>query len=115
MTEKHFKTKYQKEHTVTISEEDCIKFLKNLPDGSVDVIVTDPAYSGMNNKLKLGKGRIVGKYNNKGQEDSKWFSEFHDTEENYELFLSECKRVLNKSRGHIYIMFDSFSLLSLGH
>ncbi|MEK7095182.1 MAG: site-specific DNA-methyltransferase [Patescibacteria group bacterium] len=114
MQDKQFTIEYGK-NNISIKQEDCIRFLKSLPNESVDVIVTDPAYSGMNNKLKLGKGRIVGKYNNKGEEGSKWFSEFHDTEENYEVFLSECKRVLNKKRGHLYIMFDSFSLLSLGH
>jgi site-specific DNA-methyltransferase (adenine-specific) len=100
---------------ILLEQEDCIKFLKKLDTGSVDVIVTDPAYSGMNNRLKLGRGRIVGKYADKGAENGKWFSEFHDTEENYEKFLLECKRVLNVKTGHIYIMFDSFSLLSLGH
>lgn len=99
---------------VSIQRNDVISFLQSLPDNSVDVLTTDPAYSGMNNKLKLGKGRIVGKYSDKGTEQAKWFSEFDDTEENYHLFLSECKRVLNKETGHIYLMFDSFSLLTLG-
>lgn len=101
-----------KKRTVEIKQDDCLNFLRGIDDKSVDVIVTDPAYSGMNNKLMLGKGRIVGKYLEKGQKNGKWFSEFQDTEENYKIFLSECKRVLKKS-GHIYIMFDSFSLLSL--
>lgn len=105
---------YKQNNLVHIVQDDCINFLKKLPDGSIDLIVTDPAYSGMNNKLKLGRGRIVGNYSEKGQINSKWFSEFYDTEENYEIFLAECKRVLKKETGHIYIMFDSFSLLSLG-
>lgn len=105
--------KYGK-HNVVIKQDDCISFLNGLPVGSVDLIVTDPAYSGMNNKLKLGKGRIVGKYNEKGSENGRWFGEFEDTEENYGKFLLACKRVLKKETGHIYIMFDSFSLLSLG-
>lgn len=99
---------------ISIYQNDAINFLEKLPDLSIDLIVTDPAYSGMNNKLKLGKGRIVGKYAEKGSENGKWFEEFMDTEENYIRFLSECKRVLKKSTGHIYIMFDSYSLLSLG-
>ena len=99
---------------VSIYQDDAISFLKKLPSNCVDLIVTDPAYSGMNNKLKLGKGRIVGKYSDKGSDDGKWFGEFEDSEENYIQFLSECKRVLKDSTGHIYIMFDSFSLLSLG-
>jgi site-specific DNA-methyltransferase (adenine-specific) len=69
----------------------------------------------MNNKLKLGKGRIVGQYSEKGTENGKWFGEFEDTEENYVKFLTQCQRVLKKSTGHIYIMFDSYSLLTLGN
>jgi site-specific DNA-methyltransferase (adenine-specific) len=91
---------------------DCIRFLRSLDDDSVDLIVTDPAYSGMNQHLKLGRGRIVGKYEERGR--GQWFEEFHDDEDSYEAFLTECNRVLRNNR-HIYIMFDSFSLLSLGH
>jgi site-specific DNA-methyltransferase (adenine-specific) len=98
---------------IVIKKDDCIGFLSSLKASSVDVITTDPAYSGMNNMLKLGSGRIVGKYSDKGNTNGKWFAEFADTPENYSKFLKECKRVL-KPAGHIYIMFDSFSLLSLG-
>lgn len=97
---------------VTIYHQDALRFLRSLPSESVDVIATDPAYSGMNQHLQLGSGRIIGKYENKGQDGSKWFEEFHDTEENYTAFLKECYRVLKRDR-HIYIMFDSFSLLTL--
>jgi site-specific DNA-methyltransferase (adenine-specific) len=90
---------------------DVIAFLKTLPDASVDLIVTDPAYSGMNQHLALGKGRIVGSYA-KSKTD-KWFDEFHDTPENYLVFLEECKRVLKDDR-HIFVMFDSYSLITLG-
>lgn len=100
--------------TISIYQDDVISFLKKLPTNSIDLLVTDPAYSGMNKKLKLGKGRIIGKYSEAGTEKGKWFAEFEDSEENYIEFLTECKRVLKKSTGHIYIMFDSFSLLTLG-
>jgi len=100
---------------ISIFKDDAVAFLKKIPSNSVDIIATDPAYSGMNNKLQLGKGRIVGKYSEKGKENGKWFGEFEDSEKNYNMFLSECKRVLKKSTGHIYIMFDSYSLLSLGN
>jgi site-specific DNA-methyltransferase (adenine-specific) len=102
-------------YSVGIKQDDCIDFLRQIPNQSVDVIVTDPAYSGMNNKLMLGKGRIVGKYKDKGSDTGKWFQEFQDSEENYSRFLTECKRILKVNTGHIYIMFDSYSLLSLGH
>ena len=95
-----------------VRAEDCLKFLRSLPASSVDLIVTDPAYSGMNQHLQLGRGRIVGVYRSAGQAGAKWFTEFHDDPETYRVFLSECHRVLKDDR-HIYIMFDSFSMLSL--
>lgn len=103
------------DNSVKVYRDDAISFLEKLPSSSIDIIVTDPAYSGMNTKLKLGKGRIVGQYSDKGKENGKWFGEFEDSLENYSKFLTQCKRVLKKSTGHIYIMFDSYSLLSLGH
>jgi site-specific DNA-methyltransferase (adenine-specific) len=98
-------------NNISIHQADAIQFLKKIEDESIDLIITDPAYSGMNQHLQLGKGRIVGEYKNKS-DSGKWFNEFHDSEENYEVFLSECYRVL-KPNSHIFIMFDSFSLLTL--
>ena len=97
--------------TFEIRTQDCIDFLRGMPDASVDLIVTDPAYSGMNRHLKFGHGRIVGHYGKPDNE--RWFHEFSDDTETYAVFLRECHRVLRQDR-HIYIMFDSFSMLSLG-
>lgn len=105
--------KYKPTDKVTIYQRDCLDFLKLLPDDSVDIIVTDPAYSGMNNWLNFGRGRIVGNYQDK-KNNHKWFPEFKDDPETFLHFLKECHRVLKNNR-HIYIMFDSFSLLTLGH
>ena len=90
---------------------DAIQVLKATPDNSIDLIITDPAYSGMNQHLSLGKGRIVGAYSD--STNPKWFKEFHDDPENYRIFLKECFRVMKPDR-HIFVMFDSFSLLTLG-
>lgn len=90
---------------------DVLEFLRRLPDNSADIIVTDPAYSGMNQHLALGKGRIVGEYSK--DKTGKWFEEFHDTPENYKAFLEECHRVL-KPNSHIFVMFDSYSMITLG-
>jgi len=98
--------------TVRIDAADCFDFLATLPDGSVDCIVTDPAYSGMNQHMSFGRGRIVGEYSNADNE--KWFEEFQDDPETFLRLLQELNRVLRDDR-HLYIMFDSFSLLSLGH
>ncbi len=97
--------------TFEIRTQDCIDFLRGMPDASVDLIVTDPAYSGMNRHMKFGHGRIVGHYGKPDNE--RWFHEFSDDPETYAVFLRECHRVLRQDR-HIYIMFDSFSMLSLG-
>jgi site-specific DNA-methyltransferase (adenine-specific) len=107
-------------HTVAVANEtadyqiglsDCMTFLRSLPDKSVDIVTTDPAYSGMNRHLKLGHGRIVGNYSRPG--NKKWFREFEDDPDAFVLFLRECHRVL-KDDSHIYIMFDPYSLLTLG-
>ena len=100
-----------KDQRIILYHNDAIGLLKGLPDASVDLIITDPAYSGMNQMLKLGHGKIVGSYKDKAL-DSKWFDEFHDDPDNYSIFLKECERVLKNNR-HIYIMFDSYSLLTL--
>ena len=107
----------QQQHTpgtVRLERMDCLDFLGSLADASVDIIVTDPAYSGMNRHLQIGHGRIVGHYKGKSDPaEQKWFQEFHDDPATYRHFLTECKRVLRNNR-HLYIMFDSYSLLTLG-
>jgi site-specific DNA-methyltransferase (adenine-specific) len=95
-----------------VRAQDCLQFLRSLSPESVDLIVTDPAYSGMNQHLQLGRGRIVGVYRSAGDSGAKWFTEFHDDPETYRTFLHECHRVLKQDR-HIYIMFDSYSMLTL--
>ena len=91
---------------------DCLEFLRQLPEHSVDLIVTDPAYSGMNDHMNFGRGRIVGA--RKDPDCDRWFEEFQDDPETFLGFLRACHRVLRQDR-HLYIMFDSFSLLTLGH
>ena len=98
--------------TVRIDVADCFEFLATLPDGTVDCVVTDPAYSGMNQHMSFGHGRIVGEYSSADNE--KWFEEFQDDPQTFLRLLQELNRVLRDDR-HLYIMFDSFSLLSLGH
>jgi site-specific DNA-methyltransferase (adenine-specific) len=64
------------ERTIKVVQDDCLHFLSSLPDNSIDLIVTDPAYSGMNGHLKLGKGRIVGKYSDKEKETGSGLKNF---------------------------------------
>ncbi len=97
-----------------IDHGDCLAFLQSLPAASVDLVVTDPAYSGMNRHLMLGRGRIVGRYSDAGRPGGRWFQEFQDDPETFRALLRELHRVLRDDR-HVYVMFDSYSLLSLGH
>jgi site-specific DNA-methyltransferase (adenine-specific) len=95
-----------------VEQADCMQFLASLPDRSVDVVTTDPAYSGMNQHMAFGHGRIVGQYRHEANQ--RWFTEFRDDPDSFLAFLHECHRVMADG-GHIYVMFDSFTLLSLGH
>src|SRR5438046_9981744 len=92
-------------NTARIVQADCLAFLAGLPDESVDVIVTDPAYSGMNQHMMFGNGRIVGAYQDPA--NARWFAEFHDDPASYRRFLAACQRVLRKAprAGHLYVMF----------
>ena len=98
---------------IKLHRQDAMKLLDSLADESVDLIVTDPPYSGMNRHLSLGKGRIVGDYAKRGSEDGDWFEEWEDTPEQYEAFLYECSRVM-KPDTCVWLMFDPYSLLTLG-
>ncbi|MCW2972793.1 MAG: hypothetical protein JWN72_1066 [Thermoleophilia bacterium] len=97
--------------TARLVRLDALSLLGSLPDGSVDLVVTDPAYNGMNQHLSFGKGRIVGSYAERGDGEA-WFDEFDDSPENYGAFLAEVARVLGPDRS-AYFMFDSFSMLTL--
>ena len=95
---------------ITINRSDCLTLLSGLPTNSVDVIATDPAYSGMNRHLSFGHGRIVGAYGKPS--NHRWFEEFDDDVLLYDRFLAECLRVL-QPLGHLWMMFDPYSFLSL--
>lgn len=100
-------------HHIQLVQTDAIQGLRGLDAGSIDLIVTDPPYSGMNKHLSLGKGRIVGDYKEAGQDGAAWFEEWSDDPDAFRYFLEECLRVL-KPGSHIYVMFDPYSLLTLG-
>ncbi len=65
----------------------------------------------MNQHLKLGTGRIVGKYSARGK-GGKWFAEIDEGGKVFREILAECHRVLRDAR-HIYLMSDSASYPTL--
>lgn len=88
---------------------DCLEVMKDIPDKSVDLIVTDPPYrtiSGGHNtpKWKSGYGNSV-LYKNDGK-----IFEYNDI--NHKDWLMEAYRVL-KVNSHIYIMTNLLNLFDL--
>lgn len=88
---------------------DCLEVMKNIPDESVDLVVTDPPYrtiSGGHNTPKWisGYGNSV-LYKNDGK-----IFEHNDIE--HQDWLKECYRVL-KNGSHIYIMTNLLNLFAL--
>lgn len=91
---------------VELHNGDCLELMKGIPDGSVDLVVTDPPYrtiSGGNRseKWKSGYAKSVLHKN-----DGKIF-EHNDVD--HELWMRECFRVL-KPNSHIYIMSNLLNL-----
>ncbi len=88
---------------------DCLEVMKDIPDGSIDLIVTDPPYrtiSGGHNTPKWisGYGNSVLQKN-----DGKIFN-YNDI--NHKDWLRESYRVL-KNNSHIYIMTNLLNLFIL--
>ncbi|MCW2927668.1 MAG: hypothetical protein JWM86_1636 [Thermoleophilia bacterium] len=108
------------ESTVTLDDgrsarlvrSDALGLLRSMEDASVDIVVTDPAYNGMNRHLSFGHGRIVGTYGERG-DGERWFDEFDDSPENYAAFCAELVRVLGPDKP-AFLMFDAYSMLTLG-
>lgn len=79
---------------------DCLEIMKTFPDKSVDLIVTDPPYSGLNSKSR-GDGRFS---------QQEYHIEFDDMSERaFLMFIrpifQELYRVL-KVGGHMYVFTD---------
>lgn len=94
---------------IDLRQGDCLEIMKDIPDKSIDLIVTDPPYktiSGGHNTPKWisGYGNSV-LYKNDGK-----IFEFNDV--SHKDWLKECYRVL-KDNSHIYIMTNLLNLFSL--
>lgn len=86
---------------------DCRELMKNIPDNSIDLIVTDPPYKIITGGDSNGKNSTRAKGILKGNRElMKSIPPFHE-------WLSECYRVL-KDDTHAYFMTNSTNLLKLG-
>jgi site-specific DNA-methyltransferase (adenine-specific) len=83
-----------------LSQADAVDWLRQLPDLSVDLIVTDPPYE------SLEKHRAIGtttRLKHSKASSNEWFEIFPNAR--FEELFSECFRVLKKNR-HFYLFCD---------
>jgi len=98
-----------------IYNEDCLGFMKKIPDNSVDLIFADPPYnlSKSNFKIKFSKMASKGAdlNTNKGEWDK--FSD-KDYEEFSKKWIKECYRIL-KDNGSIWIAGTYHNIYLMGY
>lgn len=83
-----------------VSQDDAVQWLRGLPDTSVDLVVTDPAYE------SLEKHRAVGtttRLKHSAGSSNDWFEIFPNAR--FPELLAEVYRVLRDDR-HFYLMCD---------
>lgn len=88
---------------INLFQGDCLEVMKGIPDGSVDLVLTDPPYKVISGGKPSKKGQPSGLLS---KNDGKIF-EHNDLKE--ELWFPEIYRVL-KSGSHCYIMTNTLNL-----
>lgn len=83
-----------------IVEFDAVRWLESLPDGSVDLCITDPAYESLEKHRKVGTTTRL-KHSDASSND--WFEIFHNNR--FPELFEEVYRVLKKN-AHFYMMCD---------
>lgn len=86
--------------TWSVSQDDAVQWLRGLPDASVDLVITDPAYE------SLEKHRAIGtttRLKHSAGSSNDWFEIFPNAR--FPEFLAEVYRVLRADR-HFYLMCD---------
>lgn len=101
---------YQKNSPqIALYHGNCLKFLNNLPDGSIDMIFADPPYNLSNNGFSVHAGKRVSV--NKGKWDK---SKGVEDDFNFQnSWIEACKRVLKPS-GTIWISGTYHSIYQCG-
>lgn len=85
----------------SISNLDALDWMRDFPDGSVDLIITDPPYESMEKHRKIGTTTRLKKSK---ASSNQWFEIFPDTR--FPEFFAEAYRVLRKHR-HLYLFCNS--------
>jgi site-specific DNA-methyltransferase (adenine-specific) len=83
-----------------LAQMDAIEFLRSMPDGSVDLVVTDPAYESLEKHRAIGTTTRL-KHSKASSND--WFAIFPNAR--FPDLFREVHRVLRKDR-HFYLFCD---------
>ena len=115
--------KYPDDFINKIIQGDCLKIMKEIPDNSIDLVLTDPPYM-ISSSLKIRRQRnpikFTKKWKFKGKDIDYKFGDWDifETMTDYlnftEQWFKECIRVLRKG-GHIVSFFDKHKLSYLVH
>lgn len=82
-------------------KQDAVAFLKLLESGSVDCLITDPAYESLEKHRAVGTTTRLSHSNGSSND---WFQIFPNTR--FPEFFRECYRVLKKN-AHLYLFCDA--------
>lgn len=88
------------ENTARVARQDAVEWLRSLPDASVDLVVTDPAYESLEKHRAIGTTTRL-KHSKASSND--WFSIFPNSR--FPELFCEVYRVLRKDR-HFYLFCD---------
>lgn len=89
---------------IDLRQGDCLELLKDIPDGSVDMVVTDPPYKTTSRGSSGGTGGML------KSDDFKKGNVFKHNAITFDEWLPECYRVL-KNDSHAYFMTNNKNLL----
>jgi site-specific DNA-methyltransferase (adenine-specific) len=81
-------------------KEDAVKWLSTLPEGSVDLMITDPPYESLEKHRKIG---TTTRLKQSKASSNQWFDIFPN--DRFEELLKEVYRVLKKN-SHLYLFCD---------
>lgn len=100
---------FYEDEKVTLLKGDSLNLMKDIPDESIDVIITDPPFFLSNGGMTVHSGKQVSV--NKGDWDNK---DLINPETFYSIFLDEARRVLNKD-GTILIFGTMHNIYLVGY
>lgn len=101
---------YIKQPTINLENKDCLDFLKDIQDNSVDLVLIDPPYE-VSRDTNFQSGEKTGRDTDRfrvSMNFGEWDNDFHCLAET----IKECYRVLKKS-GTIICFYDLWKITTL--